>query len=206
MSRQGFTAGQVLFRKGDPSHEMFYIVRGVIRLCETVTSAVRVPCRAPDHQPTDRELRCDRGLDVATRLCGRRPPANPQADQLWLRRGVSAGSSLGRKLLTRISSMNSLLGRSPHTPELGGGAADPIRQGRAIELDPPADVDLALQYGHRHKTPAPCSASPLGLAVLRHDRFAASAAAAAGSARGLGRPRSVWAMPSASSAPRRQGR
>jgi hypothetical protein len=28
--------------------------------------------------------------------------------------------------------------------ELSGGAADPIRQGRAIELDPLASVDLAL--------------------------------------------------------------
>jgi hypothetical protein len=34
MTRRGFTAGEVLFRKGDPSHEMFYIVKGAIRLCE----------------------------------------------------------------------------------------------------------------------------------------------------------------------------
>ena len=34
MTRQWFKAGEVLFRKGDPSHEMFYIRRGVIRLSE----------------------------------------------------------------------------------------------------------------------------------------------------------------------------
>jgi hypothetical protein len=31
-----------------------------------------------------------------------------------------------------------------HRPELSGGAADPVRQGRAIELDALASVDLAL--------------------------------------------------------------
>ena len=34
MTRRCFTAGEVLFRKGDPSHEMFYIRRGVIRFSE----------------------------------------------------------------------------------------------------------------------------------------------------------------------------
>ncbi len=34
MTRQWFAAGEVLFRKGDPSHEMFYIRRGAIRLSE----------------------------------------------------------------------------------------------------------------------------------------------------------------------------
>ncbi|HSA79239.1 MAG TPA: cyclic nucleotide-binding domain-containing protein [Geminicoccaceae bacterium] len=34
MTRQWFKAGEVLFRKGDPSHDMFYIRSGVIRLPE----------------------------------------------------------------------------------------------------------------------------------------------------------------------------
>ena len=34
MTRRWFKAGEVLFRKGDASHEMFYLRRGVIRLSE----------------------------------------------------------------------------------------------------------------------------------------------------------------------------
>ena len=34
MTRRRFKAGETLFRRGDPSHEMFYIREGVIRLAE----------------------------------------------------------------------------------------------------------------------------------------------------------------------------
>jgi hypothetical protein len=34
MTRRPFKAGETLFRKGDPSHEMFYVREGVIRLAE----------------------------------------------------------------------------------------------------------------------------------------------------------------------------
>jgi CRP-like cAMP-binding protein len=34
MTRRAFKAGETLFRKGDPSHEMFYVREGVIRLAE----------------------------------------------------------------------------------------------------------------------------------------------------------------------------
>ncbi len=73
--------------------------------------------------------------------------------------------------------------------ELGGGAADPIRQGRAIELDPLPGVDLALaverqvvgvfadqDVGHQGLGRQPALDQPRGCCGLDHRALAGTAA------------------------------
>jgi hypothetical protein len=53
MTRQRFKAGETLFRRGEPSHEMFYVRAGVIRLAEIgrTVSAGEVLARSACSRP-----------------------------------------------------------------------------------------------------------------------------------------------------------